>query len=133
MSDRSGSPEPPRIAREKRTIAAMVRIYCRAHHGTSSTLCRECEALQSYAFCRLDRCPFGADKTTCAQCPVHCYKPAMRTQVKAMMRYAGPRMLLRHPILALLHQWDSRSKKPRPLVAPNASTTSIHVKNSPSP
>ena len=61
----------------------------------------------------LDRCPFGEEKTTCARCPVHCYKPAMRERVRAVMRYAGPRMLLRHPILALQHQLDGvRHKKP---------------------
>ena len=31
---------------------------------------------------RLDRCPYGAEKTTCVNCPTHCYKPAMRDQVQ---------------------------------------------------
>ena len=31
----------------------------------------------------------------------------MRTRIKEVMRYAGPRMLFRHPVLALLHHWDS--------------------------
>ena len=104
-------PDAPRIAREKRTIRAMVRIYCRAHHGTSSDLCQACGELLNYAMCRLDRCPFGADKTTCVQCPIHCYKPAVRQQVQTVMRYAGPRMILRHPILALWHVLDSRRKR----------------------
>jgi hypothetical protein len=30
----------------------------------------------------------------------------MRARIKEVMRYAGPRMLYRHPILALWHQWD---------------------------
>jgi hypothetical protein len=63
--------------------------------------------LMNYALCRLERCPFGEDKTTCAKCPVHCYKPAMRARVKEVMRYAGPRMLLHSPMLALLHQLDA--------------------------
>jgi len=97
---------PPRIAREKRTIQAMVAIYCRAHHRSDVGLCPECTDLLDYALCRLDRCPFGPAKTTCVCCPVHCYKPAMREKVRRVMRYAGPRMLWRHPILALRHQWD---------------------------
>jgi hypothetical protein len=102
-------PQPPaRIVREKRTVAAMVEIYCHAHHGTTSALCSECSLLLEYAMCRLDRCPHGAEKTVCAICPTHCYQSLMRDRVKVVMRYAGPRMLLRHPVLALMHQWDSR-------------------------
>jgi hypothetical protein len=97
----------PRIAREKRTLSAMVGIYCRAHHRSAGRLCEECAALAAYAICRLDRCPFGAEKTACAQCPVHCYQRAMRARIQVVMRYAGPRMLYRHPILALRHQCDA--------------------------
>jgi hypothetical protein len=61
---------------------------------------------------RLDTCPFQAGKTTCAKCPIHCYKPDMREQVRTVMRYAGPRMLLRHPILALWHLVDGVRKEP---------------------
>lgn len=95
-----------RLSREKRTLEAMVEIYCRAHHAPENSLCSECQALCEYALARLDRCPFGAEKTTCARCPIHCYKPAMRDQVKTVMRYSGPRMLRHHPILALLHMLD---------------------------
>ena len=70
----------PRLARELRTIRAMARIYCRKHHGTraSDGLCVECEALLHYATRRLDRCVFGDDKPTCANCTVHCYSESMR-------------------------------------------------------
>jgi predicted amidophosphoribosyltransferase len=103
--------DPPRIAREKQTVEAMVAIYCRGAHGSDGPLCAECRELLDYAFCRLDRCPFGADKGTCANCPVHCYKPAMKERVKAAMRYAGPRMLWRHPVLALRHWIDGRRQR----------------------
>jgi hypothetical protein len=53
-------------------------------------------------------------KPTCAQCPIHCYKPAMREQIRDVMRYAGPRMLRRHPILAIRHLLDGWKTKPRP-------------------
>lgn len=97
-----------RLDREKRTIRVMIGMYCRAHHTPASPLCPECAELLDYAVARTDRCRFGADKPTCANCPVHCYKPAMRERVRTVMRYAGPRMLLRHPVLALLHLWDGR-------------------------
>jgi Nitrous oxide-stimulated promoter len=96
-----------RIQREKRTVSAMMALYCRAKHSTGDTLCGDCRTLESYALARLDRCPFADNKPTCAKCPVHCYKPDMRAAIREVMRYAGPRMLRRHPLLALTHQLDS--------------------------
>jgi predicted amidophosphoribosyltransferase len=102
----------PRIKREDRTITAMVRIYCHDHHQTGGDLCDDCDALLDYARQRLDKCPFQENKTTCANCPIHCYKPAMRERVREVMRYAGPRMMYRHPILAFYHLLDGRRKPP---------------------
>ena len=90
----------------------MVTIYCRAHHGTAGEPCDDCRELLDYAFGRLERCFFGTEKPACAKCPVHCYKPAMRTRARAVMRYAGPRMLYKHPMLAALH-WLGRSRGSR--------------------
>ena len=91
----------------------MIALYCRGHHAPQDGLCAECAALVDYAMRRLDCCPFGAEKSTCAKCPIHCYKPAMREQVRTVMRYSGPRMLLRHPWLALMHQLDAVRKPPQ--------------------
>lgn len=102
--------EPPRIAREKKTMTAMVWLYCRKQHGSRDGLCGECSELLDYATCRLDRCPFGPQKMTCANCPIHCYKPQMRERVQEVMRYSGPRMILHHPILAAWHMLDGRRK-----------------------
>lgn len=106
------SNEHPRMSRELRTIEAMINIYCRDQHSTKGQLCSECQDLLTYAGGRLDKCPFQADKPTCANCTVHCYKPALREQVRAVMRYAGPRMVLRHPILTLFHFIDGRREAP---------------------
>jgi hypothetical protein len=102
----------PRMARERRTVEAMIEIYCRGQHSMNGALCVECQALAAYARQRLDRCPFQEAKTTCARCPVHCYRPGMREQIRAVMRYAGPRMVYRHPIMALQHMLDERRKPP---------------------
>ena len=67
-----------------------------------------------YALARLERCPFGGEKPKCSACPVHCYKPAQREQARLIMRYAGPRMLLRHPLLAIAHQLDGLRKARHP-------------------
>ena len=103
---------PSRMAREARTVEAMIRLYCRAKHDGEVPLCSECGELWQYAQMRLDRCPYQEGKTTCGKCPVHCYKPAKREQVRAVMRYAGPRMLYRHPVMALLHLFDGLRKEP---------------------
>ena len=49
--------------REKRTVALMIRLYCKKKHGTNKTLCPECEALTEYAMMRSDKCPFMETKT----------------------------------------------------------------------
>lgn len=95
-----------RIAREKKTVAAMIAMYCRDRHGGGPRLCRECAELLDYARGRLDNCPFGEEKPACAKCAVHCYRRAERERITAVMRYSGPRMLTRHPILALRHLLD---------------------------
>lgn len=98
-----------RLERERRTVLAMIRLYCRARHG-GRKLCAECRALGEYASGRLGRCPFGEGKPTCAACPVHCYAPAMRERIREVMRRAGPRMLWHHPLLAVRHLLDGRRR-----------------------
>lgn len=93
----------------------MIGIYCAGHHGESAeNLCSACQEFFDYARVRLRKCPYGEEKPTCANCPVHCYKPARRAQAREIMRYAGPRMLLRHPLLAILHQLDGLRKAQHP-------------------
>jgi hypothetical protein len=101
-----------RLAREWQTIAAMIACYCRDHHAARAALCPECQGLLDYAAVRLERCRFGSKKPVCAKCPVHCYLPARREQVKAVMRHASPRMLWQHPILSLRHWLDGFRKAP---------------------
>ncbi len=101
----------PRINRESNTIAAMIHLYCREHHSCDG-LCPRCTVLLDYARKRLEKCPFQEDKTTCAKCPVHCFKPAMREETRGVMRYSGPRMIYRHPMMAILHLIDGRRKQP---------------------
>jgi hypothetical protein len=104
--------EPRRIARARATVAAMIRLACRSWHGTGEALCSECQELQDFADQKLDRCPFQDDKPTCANCLVHCYRPDMRERIREVMRFAGPRMLRRHPYLTVRHILDGRKKPP---------------------
>ena len=102
-----------RFERERKTISAMVQLHCQDNHDQTRGICDECADLQGYAFLRLDKCPFGDSKPTCAKCVIHCYKPAMREKIKNVMRYSGPKVTFRHPILALFHVIDSYLYKPR--------------------
>jgi Nitrous oxide-stimulated promoter len=104
-------PTTPRLLRELETIEAMTRIYCADHHGAPHP-CTDCKALMTYASKRLAVCTYGEDKPVCAKCQVHCYGKAMREKVREVMRYSGPRMILRHPWLALMHVVDKRHVAP---------------------
>lgn len=103
----------PRMKRERTTVTKMIGIYCRDKHGSEGgKLCEECQGLQEYAMLRLTHCPFQEGKTTCGNCPVHCYKPGMRDMIRKVMRYAGPRMLRHHPLLSIGHMIDGLRKEP---------------------
>lgn len=91
----------------------MVRIYCaeHRHEAPDGCTCATCRDLLAYAHQRLDRCPYGDDKPSCKACPIHCYQPARREEMRQVMREAGPRMLWRHPWLAIVHLWKDHFKK----------------------
>ena len=78
-----------RRVREKRTISQMVALYC--------------AAIDAYAVLRTERCRKMEVKSSCEECGNHCYAPEKRDEIRAVMRYAGPRMLGRHPVAAVRH------------------------------
>ena len=99
--------------RQRRTIESMVALYCHVQHGTIKELCSVCQELLDYALMRMEHCLFAPTKPTCDRCTIHCYAPQQREAIRQVMRFAGPRMLLRHPLLALLHLWDRAMSKRR--------------------
>ena len=94
-----------RLRRELRTMELMVSIWCADRHGEPEP-CAECRAFLEYAEQRLEKCPYGAAKPTCAKCPVHCYRHERRELARRIMRHSGPRMALRHPWLTVMHMID---------------------------
>lgn len=100
-----------RISREKMTIKKMIDLY-QAKCPQASAEPEHYDALFAYAQKRLDKCVFGEEKPACKQCPVHCYQPAKREEMKQIMRWAGPRMLWRHPILTVRHLIDDKRPVP---------------------
>lgn len=110
------TPDTPKVARrrerEKRTISNMVAIYCAGNHDAPArtetsfageALCPACKAIDDYCVLRTERCRSMAHKTSCEECGNHCYAPAEREQIRAIMRYTGPRMILHHPVAAIRH------------------------------
>lgn len=99
---RSRQSSPMGTNQERKTIEAMIRLFCKAHHQPHE-LCLQCSELLQYADARLAACPFGDRKPTCRKCPVHCYRRDMKEKIAEVMRFAGPRMIFNHPILAVRH------------------------------
>lgn len=93
------------VAKEKDmlTVYCMVSIFCHAKHHSNDILCDDCQGLFDYAQKKLQKCPFKAVKPTCSKCRIHCYEPEMRAKIKEVMRFSGPRMICRHPALAVRH------------------------------
>jgi len=91
-----------RIANEKLTVSRMISLYCRKKEKQVE-LCDDCQALKEYALKRLDKCHFGESKPACKKCPIHCYSPAQREKIRAVMRYSGPRLFLYDPMAAIKH------------------------------
>ncbi len=107
-------------ALEADVMEKMIAIYCRGKKHADRTrapqeaaaLCPDCRRLLAYARERVVRCPRMHVKSFCSVCPVHCYSADMRKQIRAVMRYSGPRMLLHHPIMTLHHIWiDYKARK----------------------
>ncbi|MGF1889065.1 nitrous oxide-stimulated promoter family protein [Photobacterium profundum] len=124
---------------EFKTVQLMTNIYCTAHHQhhkiaqhavsspnalkPNGKLCEQCVDFLEYALLRLDRCPYGENKPTCRQCPIHCYKPEYKAMSQKIMRYAGPRMLFTHPIFAIKHLLAERRPVP---MKPTAGASNRH-------
>lgn len=110
-----------KISREIVTIEKMIKIYEKAHPAPEDNP-EHYQILFSYAVKRLNKCRYGEEKPACKQCPIHCYQPKQREQMKIIMRWAGPKMLYHHPILAIRHLIDD--KKPVPELPSRERTTS---------
>lgn len=105
--------------KEQQVVTRMIELYCRKKHKDCRkdtvdekntvgghkkyTLCEDCRRLSEYAVARSEKCPFMENKTFCSNCKVHCYKPEMREEIRKVMRFSGPRMLLYHPGMAIWH------------------------------
>ncbi|MDW7671859.1 MAG: nitrous oxide-stimulated promoter family protein [Bacillota bacterium] len=98
-----------RITREKRTVSAMIRLYCRTQHRHKRELCGECQKLEHYAHMRVDHCRYESSKPICGKCTAPCYAPEKRRQIRQVMRRTRLRMVFAHPLLTAFHLKDAFS------------------------
>ena len=98
-----------RIDIEKKTVQMMIEIYCR-HHLKQTTIPEEYQQLIAYAHNRLSHCRFGENKNVCKKCPIHCYAPKERQQIREVMRWVGPRMMIYAPKATIIHAGISLKK-----------------------
>lgn len=119
-----------KVAKDTRTLADFVQIYCRGQHQDRAcapvktdaallgvygskppALCAECEAHLAYGERRRAYCP-KEPKPFCANCDVHCYKRDEREWQREMMRYSGRRSMLHgHAIDGVKHLVETRRHK----------------------
>lgn len=85
------------IEKEKRIVRRMIELYCR-HHLNAEVIPAELSALADYCDRRLDHCRWGDSKPACKRCPHHCYAPQQREQIRQVMRWVGPRMIVFGPL-----------------------------------
>lgn len=89
---------------DQRTLEAMGHLYCRAHHAAtnrdSTGLCADCRNVVETTLQRTRACPHGHHHN-CEDCATKCHSEECAKQIRALMAYSAPRMLLKHPLMTL--------------------------------
>ena len=119
-TDQNITPLTRKELKDLRVLVRFTAVYCQHHHdaqkcgvevGTETSapllagqhmVCADCRELLAYAVARRMHCPLDP-KPVCKHCPVHCYKPDYREQVKQVMRFSGKHLLLRGRLDLLWH------------------------------
>jgi len=96
---------------DKYIIQWMIEYYCFKKHNNKK-MCNECIELFNYALVRIQQCPYGEFKPTCSSCPIHCYNPDKREQIKNVMKFSGPAILFRKPVTGVKYLLKKKLYKP---------------------
>lgn len=98
--------------KEIEVVQLMIQKYCNGvHKSKSGFICEDCKALLNYVILCRNRCPYGDNKPFCSNCDIHCYKPVIKSKIRSVMRYSGPRIILSHPLIAIRHLTESKLQK----------------------
>ena len=106
--------------KDLRLLARFIDCWCREQHQASVRqaldhefmlpdlarhgyrFCPECRELLDYAIARRHACPLNP-KPTCKDCPIHCYQPVRRAEIRKIMRFSGRHLILRGRLDLLWH------------------------------
>lgn len=92
------------VEKDRRTLEAIGQIYCSGNHARvlkdEGGMCVECREAIEQTLDRTRSCPHGHE-LNCEDCSTHCQRGDAQARIKAIMRYAAPRMAFRHPIMAV--------------------------------
>ena len=90
--------------KDRRILEAIGRIYCKGNHAgrakDAAGMCPECRGVIEQTLARAEACPHGHEGN-CQDCATPCQRGEAQQRIKAIMRYAAPRMMFRHPLMAL--------------------------------
>lgn len=92
-----------KINKEKDIVKTMIAMYSKGHDKVPFDENKEMQNLYAYCQLKLSKCPFKDKKKFCSNCTIHCYEITRRNQIKKVMKYSGPRMIFKHPILLIKH------------------------------
>lgn len=115
------------VVHDTRLLGDFAVIYCRGNHSGATRaplasdgaslgvygarpplVCDRCADLLAYAERRRAFCPKDP-KPFCSHCDTHCYASEQAEYMREVMRYAGPRSLLRgHAIDGVKHVIEGR-------------------------
>jgi hypothetical protein len=118
------------VVKDTRLLGDFSAIYCRGNHEgalraplesdgvalgvygrRAPAVCEECAELLRYAERRRAFCPKDP-KPFCSYCDTHCYSADRREFMREIMRYSGPRSVVRgHAIDSVRHLMEGRRAK----------------------
>lgn len=91
------------LEKDRATLEAMGRIFCKAHHPgpkDASGLCVSCRGTVDVSLAHTESCPHG-HVGNCQDCATHCQRGENRERIREIMRFAAPRMAFCHPLMAI--------------------------------
>ncbi len=91
-----------KLKNEINTSSTMIEMYCKKHHSAKD-LCEECQDLLEYTTNRLRACRNIENKPVCRKCKTPCFSKEYKEKLGKVMRYSGPRMIIKDPISVIKH------------------------------
>jgi len=110
-----------KLEKDLRVLVRFISLYCDHRHDAAAkeafalpgfdgqalgkrpvVLCHPCRKLLAHALVKRSRCPLDP-KPACKHCPVHCYHPTYRQNIREVMRYSGRRLVLSGRLDLLYH------------------------------